>query len=295
MLLVAAAAIWGFATVVIKDVVTSISPFWLVGMRMLSAGLVLAIVFAPRLLRARRNSKLADHVRVGAIIGLFSAAGYLLNTYALLFTTAAKSSFLTSTYVVLTPFLAWMWIKRRPRANNIVAALVCLCGIACITLNAVQANPFAMGWGDAVTLVSAIMFGFEVTAGSVLAPKRDIGVITTVQFLVAGVVSIMVALAFEAPPHLEVLLAPKSVAQVCYLVLAGTCLTMLLQNKGLANVDASLGSLLLSTEAVFGAVFAVIVLGEALTVPMIVGFALVFASLLISEGAPLLGIVKYNN
>ncbi len=61
---------------------------------------------------------------------------------------------------------------------------------------------------------------------------------------------------------------------------------MLLQNKGLANVDAALGSLLLSTESVFGAVFAVVFLGEVFTVPMVIGFALVFAAVVISECIP---------
>ena len=287
-MLVFAAAIWGFATVVIKDVVYDIGPLWLVGLRMLSAGLVLALVFYRRLTRAHRRGRLRDHLRAGALIGVFTATAYLLNTYGLVYTTVAKSSFLTSTYVVLTPFLTWMRVKKRPYLRNYAAAVVCVCGIALITLGgeALDGGLLSIGLGDAITLASAVMFAFEVTAGAVLGPGRDIGVITTAQFLVAGVIALVVAVVFEAPPAVEALLAPHALAGLAYLVLAGTCLTMLLQNKGLAHTDASLGSLLLSTESVFGALFAVMFVGEAFTPAMVVGFVLVFASVVVSECAP---------
>ncbi len=285
-MLAAAAAIWGLATVVIKDIVYLIGPFWLVGIRMLAAGVVLALVFAHRFKRAVRAGTLVDHLRAGAIIGAFTAVAYLLNTYGLMFTTVAKSSFLTSTYVVLTPFLAWAWVRVRPRLHNIAAALVCICGISFITLSGASLQNLSIGYGDALTLLSAIMFAFEVTAGAVLGPRRDIGVLTAVQFMVAGVIALAIAVFVEAPPSLPALLSPHIMGELAYLVLAGTCLTMLFQNKGLANTDAALGSLILSTEAVFGALFAVLLMAEVLTVPMIIGFCLVFAAIVISECAP---------
>ncbi|MEG0071083.1 MAG: DMT family transporter, partial [Raoultibacter sp.] len=124
-LLVVAAAIWGMGTVVIKGTVGSFPPGWLVGIRFLSAGILLSLVLLPRMIRTLN----ANHVRTGVILGVFLGLAYLCNTTGLTDTTASKSSFLTATYCVLMPFLAWIILHKRPTAYNISAAIICILGV----------------------------------------------------------------------------------------------------------------------------------------------------------------------
>ena len=60
-------------------------------------------------------------------------------------------------------------------------------------------------------------------------------------------------------------------------------MALLIQNVGLAHVPASTGSLLLSMESPSGALFSVLLMGEALTSRLLAGFALIFLSILLSD------------
>ena len=280
-MLVLAAAIWGLGTVVIKDAVDEIPPVWLVGLRFLSAGVLLSAVLAPRMVRTLD----AGHVKAGAVLGSFVALTYLFNTTGLAYTTASNSSFLTATYCVMVPFLAWWLMRKRPSRFNVGAGVLCLAGIALVALPA--GGGFSVGLGDGLTLVSALFCGIHITLISRLSPGRDALVLTALQFLVAGVIACACAAFVQEPPSLAVLVDPDMLGSLAYLIVCATCVTLALQNVGLAHVDPAPASLMLSTEAVFGVVFSVVFLDEVLTVPMLAGFALIFVAVLVSEWLPL--------
>ena len=294
--MVLAAAIWGLATVSIKNVLPVMEPSWLTGVRFLSAGIILAAVFAPRFAREARRGQMRDHLIAGLALGLFTALAYLLNTTGLTDTTAAKSSFLTAVYCVLAPFLAWAALRKKPTAFNLVAAVVCLTGVGLVALAgaASDAAPtdggtfgLSLTWGDLITLGSAVFYAFEVVGGSVFVPGKDAGCITAIQFLVAGAITCAFAAATQTPPNPQALADPWILANLAFLVVGATCITMFFQNVGMAHTEPATGALLLSTESVFGALFGVMLLGDPITPLTGAGFALIFASILVSEWLPL--------
>ncbi|MEG0476140.1 MAG: DMT family transporter [Raoultibacter sp.] len=278
-LLVLAAAIWGMGTVVIKGTVTSFPPGWLVGVRFLSAGILLSLVLLPRMMRTLN----ADHLRTGALLGVCLGLAYLCNTTGLTDTTASKSSFLTATYCVLMPFLAWAILQKRPTAYNISAAIICVMGVGCVSLQ--SSGVFTLGFGDVITLISAVFLGLHLALTSKLAPRRDILVLTAVQFVVAGIMGLAWGAATEPLPD-PTLFTPDLLGNLIYLVVAASCIALLLQNIGLAHVPPAPASLFLATESVFGVVFSVAFLGEALNDQMVFGFALIFLAIVVSEYLP---------
>lgn len=289
-LLLLAAAIWGLGTVVIKDTIDTFPPSWLVCIRFTLAGALCCALFAPRIVRVAREGRLLDHVRVGIVFGAVMILAYLLNTNGLAGTTAAKSSFLTGTYCILVPFLAWVTLRRRPTAYNIVAAALCLAGIGLVSLSVGES--LSMSWGDAVTLASAFFVGVQVVVTFKLAPGRDMRVLTAFQFLFGGLFAMPVAVFTGLPPSVGALFDTDVAVSLAYLVVFATCAAMLLQNFGLAKVPPSSGALLLSFESVFGVLFSVLLLGEVLSGPMVVGFALIFFAVLVSEWLPSLEVAR---
>lgn len=283
-LLLLAAAIWGLGTVLIKGLVEEIPPFWLVGIRFFSAGIIFAILFAPQLMKLARERRLLDHVRISLILGIAMIAGYMSNSLGLVDTTAAKSSFLTGLYCVIVPFIAWMVMRKKPTAFNMVAAMLCVAGIGLVSL--VGQESLSMGWGDAVTLLSALFLAVQLALTSKFAPGRNMMVITTLQFLFGGAASMGIASLTEPLPHLGALASPQPAISMTYLVLFATCAALLLQNIGLAKVAPTAGALLLSFESVFGVLFSMLILHETMTLPMICGFALIFAAVVVSEWLP---------
>ncbi len=278
--LVLAAAIWGLGTVVIKDIVYDVPPAWLVGIRFFFAGLILGAVIFPRL-RKRLD---ASHLRIGALLGVILFLEYWLNSLGLTDTTASKSAFLTACYCVLVPFLGWLFLRRRPTRFNIAAAVVCVAGVGFISLSG--SDSLTLGFGDAITLVSALFVALEVITVAKFADGHDVLVLTCVQFFVTGILGFCGAVAVEPMPDFA-RLDPGTWLSLAYLAAFASCATLVLQNTGLAHVEPASGSLLLSTESVFGVLFAILFLGEGVTPQLLIGFALVFCAIVISEYLPL--------
>lgn len=278
--LLVAAAIWGMGTVVIKATVDTFPPAWLVGVRFTFAGLILGIVLFPRL----KKSLNADHLKKGSVLGAFVFLSYWTNSTGLTDTTASNSSFLTSLYCVIIPFLMWALAGPRPTKFNIGAALVCVAGVGCVSF--AGSTDLALRFGDAITLLSAVFLSFHVVYTSKFAAGRDMMVLTIIQFVVAGALGFAAALAFEPMPDFAAL-GIDTYVSLGYLIVFASCIALLLQNIAIAHVDPAPASLFLATESVFGVVFSILFLGEVLTGPLFFGFALIFAGIVISEYLPL--------
>lgn len=279
-MLILTALIWGFGTVVVKETVSNVPPAWLVGIRFFFAGIVLAFAIMPRLVRTLDRA----HLRIGALLGCILFGQYWLNSLGLTDTTASNSAFLTSCSCIIVPFLAWIMLRQPPTRFNIIAAILCILGIGLISLS--STSPLSLGFGDGVTLISALFIAFEVVIVAKSSRNYDVLTLTCIQFFVAGILGFGGALLVEPLPNFAHLSLTTWLALV-YLAVCASCITIVLQNLGLSKVEPTQGSLLLSTEAVFGAVFAIIFLGEELTLSLFAGFTLIFAALVLSEYLPL--------
>lgn len=278
VMLFAATVIWGAAFVAMKDAVEVLGPAQLVGIRFLLAGLLLAALFHKRLAGMLNPGGL----RVGAIMGLILFTAFWLQTLGLTDTSPGKNAFLTATYCVMVPLIMWAVLRKFPGWSCIVAACVCVVGIGLVS---VQPGTFTIGFGDAVTLAGAVIFALEIICISRFTKTYDAIGITILQFICCGLLGLLFGAIFEPAPDPSALTS-GFLLELVYLVVLSSCVCYVFQNVGLAHVPPAQGSLILSLESVFGVVFSVIFYGEQLTEQMVLGFALIFAAILVSELVP---------
>ncbi len=279
IMLLVAAGIWGLGTVVIKSTVDAFPPSWMVGVRFTIAGILLGILSLRRV-----RSIDASHLRAGTILGIFLFLSYWANSTGLTDTTASNSSFLTTLYVVIIPFLGWLITHKKPTAYNIVAALVCVAGVGCVSY--AGSSGFNLRFGDLITLLSALFLSIHVLLTAKYAPGRNMTLLTVIQFLVAGILGFVVGGITEPTPNFTTL-STDTLINLGYLGIFASCIALLFQNTAVAHVDPAPASLFLATESVFGVSFSILFLGEVLTLPLFIGFALIFAGIVISEYLPL--------
>ncbi|MDD6358740.1 MAG: DMT family transporter, partial [Parafannyhessea umbonata] len=149
---------YGASYVVIKDAMEAVATSWLLAMRFGLAAAILGVAFRRRIARTIDLS----HVLAGVVVGLPEALGFLLQNLGLTQTSPGRNAFLTATYCVMVPFLAWAVERRRPGANNVVAALMCLTGVGLLSLTGRQS--LSLGAGDWLTLFSALMYASNMVA-----------------------------------------------------------------------------------------------------------------------------------
>ena len=277
LLIIAATIIWGSSFVIVKDVTNSMPPAWILVVRFTAAAIIMAVAF----LKYRELYFERSHVGFGLLFGLAMFLAYYTQTIGITDTTPGKNAFLTGTYCVIVPFLAWALVRRRPNHYNIVAAVLCIVGIGFISLD----GSLTMRFGDAMTLVCAVFYALHIILVSQFAQGRNIYVLTMWQFVGVAICSLIVGGLFEPMPDWAAVPMDCWIS-LAYLAVACTTVALLFQNIGQAHLPPASAALLLSLEAVFGVVFSVALGAETLTLRIVFGFALVFAAIIISEVLP---------
>ncbi len=273
LMLVAMALMWGFSFFIMKDALEQISTFTLLACRFLAAALIMLALFRRRIARYLN----ARHIVVGVAMGVCMGVAYALQTLGLGETTAGKNAFLTGVYCIIVPFISFFMAREPLTRYNLGAAALCVAGIAFVALDSLSVNR-----GDVLTLAGAVFFAFQIAIAAKYGRELDVNVITFWMFLTVGVMDAIAMLMFEPPIH-TIAWSPALVAVIAFLALFCTCMGMLVQNLGLAHVLASTGSLLLSLESPSGVFFSVLLGGEVLTGRLVIGFALIFISIVLSE------------
>ena len=240
-----------------------------------------AIIMAVAFLKYRELYFERSHVGFGLLFGLAMFLAYYTQTIGITDTTPGKNAFLTGTYCVIVPFLAWVLVRRRPNRYNIVAAVLCIVGIGFISLD----GSLTMRFGDAMTLVCAVFYALHIILVSQFAQGRNIYVLTMWQFVGVAICSLIVGGLFEPMPDWAAVPMDCWIS-LAYLAVACTMVALLFQNIGQAHLPPASAALLLSLESVFGVVFSVALGAETLTLRIVFGFALVFAAIIISEVLP---------
>lgn len=277
LLIIAATIIWGSSFVIVKDVTNSMPPAWILVVRFTAAAFIMAVAF----LKYRELYFERSHVGFGLLFGLAMFLAYYTQTIGITDTTPGKNAFLTGTYCVIVPFLAWALVRRRPNRYNIVAAVLCIVGIGFISLD----GSLTMRFGDAMTLVCAVFYALHIILVSQFAQGRNIYVLTMWQFVGVAICSLIVGGLFEPMPDWAAVPMDCWIS-LAYLAVACTMVALLFQNIGQAHLPPASAALLLSLESVFGVAFSVALGAETLTLRIVFGFALVFAAIIISEVLP---------
>jgi drug/metabolite transporter (DMT)-like permease len=199
----------------------------------------------------------AGEWRQGVIIGLFSAAGMLLQTDAMQFTAASTSAFLTQFYAILIPVWVAVRARRNPGATVWACCALVLAGVA--ILGRFDWRALHLGRGEWETLLSSLFF-----MGQILVLERKEfaanrpGRITFVMFATEAVV--FGALAGVVAPDAAALLTPWTSAPWLAFTLLLTVLctygSFSLMNAWQPKITATEAGLIYCIEPIFGSVMA---------------------------------------
>ncbi len=272
-MLLSAALIWGSSFFMMKGAVDVIPTFFLLAFRFTGGAALLSVVCWKKW-----RQFTWDYLWRGAIIGGFLWAAYSVQTFGIQYTTPSNNAFLTAVYCVLVPFFYWAVMGKRPDRYNISAALLCVAGVALVSIS----GDFTISLGDGLTLVGAFFYAAHIIAVQKVSQGRDIYLLTIFQFAFAGLYAWVGGFLLQEPPS-PAILSVDLVVQMLYLTIMCTTVALLFQNVGQVWSDPASASLLLSLESVFGVLFSVIFYGDPVTPRLLAGFALIFLAVVCSE------------
>jgi drug/metabolite transporter (DMT)-like permease len=192
------AGIWGFGFVAQRSGMEYVGPFAFNGIRFILGSLsLLPLILIRR--RGRGNGGSPQSAGPGRFFRSSLAAGgclfiaVTLQQLGIMFTTAGNAGFITGLYVVLTPIFG-IFLGRKTGKATWLGAVFTLTGLYFLSAagHLDKINP-----GDIITAVSAVFWAFHVLLIDALVRGIDPIALSSGQFVVCGLLSLIAAFFLE--------------------------------------------------------------------------------------------------
>ncbi len=240
LLLLCAAAIWGLAFVFQKTAMEVLGPWTFIASRAALATLALLPVAIYEAHRAGYRRGEADTVsfappgllRAGIFAGVAFFAGATLQQIGLKTATATNGGFLTALYVIITPVLAWVLLRRVPGIALLPAILLSFAGTWALGGGSIG----TLSTGDRFIAACAIFWALHVILSEKGSAFRRPVMFTAFQFAVVATLASIGAFTLETPT----LAAMKAASgEILYVGLLSSALTFTLLTVALRYTASS--------------------------------------------------------
>jgi drug/metabolite transporter (DMT)-like permease len=269
--LFAVAAIWGTAFIT-----QAVAGKYHVAYLFNGACFILAAVFLiPFIPRGR--SILSAQWKWMLIAGGILFVASAMQQVGLLYTRVANAGFLTSLYVVFTPFLLWLGFRERPHWMDVLAVIAATAG-AYFLSSAGKGLQFQNG--DSLELIGAVFWGLHFVILGKFATRFEPVSFAAGQFFITGLLNFLMGLVFE---HLGQLTPLPLIGAILYRASLSIGIGYTLQVWGQRHTAPTDAALILGLEAVFAALAAWLALRQGLLPLQVLGCGIILAAVMFSQ------------
>jgi len=263
--LLATTAVWGGAFLVMKDSLVRQDVYSFLASRFILAAAFM-FIYKPKSLTGLDRK----FVKRAVLIGLLLCSGFIFQTFGLTQTTVSNTGFITGLYLVFTPLISWLLLKREIFKVQWLAVLVATIGLYFISFNGIS-----VGIGEILVLISALLFAGQIVALGEWSDGENTYALTLIQILVSAVIFFALSLkdGFQLPPDNAVWSA------VFYTAFFATFLGFLIQTKAQSVMSATVAGVLLAMETPFALFFGLYFDNDPITLRIISGGTLVLIAM----------------
>lgn len=271
------AIIWGFAFVAQKSSMEVMGPFTFNTTRFILGASCLVLIFP---LFKQHGGKLGKAGwRRASWMGLFLFLGSISQQIGLVSTTAGKAAFITGLYIVLVPILLSLFGQALSRLIWLAVAF----GVTGLYLLSIPDVAFTPNRGDLWVLASALFFALHIIVIGRASIHHNALRLSIAQFYISAALSGVGMWAFESPSVAAIMAGGT---EILYAGVLSVGIAYTLQVFAQIRVPAHTAALVLSLETVFGAIGGVWLLGEEMTVRMLIGATLMMTAIVIAQLKP---------
>jgi len=244
-----------------------------------------AVVLIPFAGISLRNRKKQDAIASEQWLwmGVAGAVLFTASTFqqiGLQYTTSGNASFITSLYVVFVPFILFAFWREAPRWQALFA--VCLAAGGAFLISA--GGDVDIQRGDGFELLGALFWGFYFVVLGKFANRYDAILFSIGHFAISAGLNLIVGLLFE---RTAIVSPPALVGAILYTGIISVGVGYTLQVWGQKYTPPTEAALILSLEAVFGALFGWLILQETMSPSQIVGCILIFLGVILTQNRSL--------
>ncbi|MDA5193496.1 DMT family transporter [Govanella unica] len=283
VLVMLAVVLWSGNFVFVRAAVDVVPPMALSFYRWVLASCLAIAVAWPHL---RRDWPL---IKAGwrslLLLGMTGIAGNSLFVfYGLKTTTAINALLMNSMSPLLTALITFLYFRERPRLSTMIGLALAICGVVWVVIGGDWhlLRTLRLNSGDLWVLVGVATYAVYMAFLRKVPPMHDLS-LNAATFTV-GAITLLPFFLFEyAGGARSDWSAPISWITIIYMAVGTSVISYFCFNKAIRLIGATRASSFLLLTPPIGAVIAMMTLGERLTMPHVIGAALIFAGLFLGR------------
>ncbi|WP_456321000.1 DMT family transporter [Palaeococcus sp. (in: euryarchaeotes)] len=263
LILLGITAIWGFTFPAMKVSLSYMSPILFLAYRFGIASSLMLLIFRRRVLKKEAFLE-------GALLGITLFFGHGFQIVGLKYTSASNSAFITSLYVIFTPFIAYFLLGDILKRRDFLSL-----GIAMLGLYLISGASLNFNYGDLLTVLCALSFAFQIVLVQKFGEKDYISLAFWQIFW-----NFLFSSAYAA--FFEGIKIPNALSPwlgILYTGIFATVIAFTLQVKYQKETKAHKAALIYSSEPIFGHISAFLTIGEILSTRGYLGAMLILGAI----------------
>ena len=218
-----------------------------------------------------RRTLLIGGVSCGVILGFAS----LLQQTGIQHTSVGKAGFITTLYILIVPIIG-LFFHRRMGIVKWLCVFVTVFGMYLLCFK----GGGKLNRGDAIVFLSSFVFACHILTIDHFASRVDCVRMSCIQFFMAGIVSLILALPLEKIVWADIL---KAGVPILYAGVMSSGVAYTLQVVAQRDVHPVIASLIMSLESVFAAIGGWLLLHERLSPSETCGCIIIFAAVIAAQ------------
>ncbi len=288
LIMLLAAAIWGFAFVAQREGMETMGPFLFNTARFfIGTVFLLPIVWYLSKKNKSQNNKETSTKKLlfaGFIAGLFLFLAASFQQVGIQYTTAGKAGFITGLYIFFVPLIG-IFFGQRTGSGTWLGAFIALIGLYLLSIN----KDFSIAQGDLLQLICAIFFAAHILVIGYVAKSMDPLKLSLIQYFVSAVLSFFIAIAIEVITWEMIV---DTAIPLLYAGIMSIAIGYTLQVVAQQHAKSSHAAIILGLEGAFAVLGGWLILDENLSTRGLLGCGLMLLGMFLSQLLPRLSLKK---
>ena len=288
LLMLLAAAIWGFAFVAQREGMETMGPFLFNAARFFIGSAVLfpLVWYLSKKNKTPTNKETSTKklLIAGTIAGLFLFLASSFQQVGIQYTTAGKAGFITGLYIFFVPLIG-IFFGQRTGSGTWLGAFIAVIGLYLLSIN----DDFSIARGDLLQLICAVFFAAHILVVGYVAKRMDPLKLSLIQYVVSGVLSFFIAIAIEVITWQMIV---DTAIPLLYAGVMSIGVGYTLQVVAQQHAKSSHAAIILGLEGAFAVLGGWLILDENLSTRGLIGCGLMLSGMFLSQLLPRLSLKK---
>ena len=288
LIMLLAAAIWGFAFVAQREGMETMGPFLFNAARFFIGSAVLfpLVWYLSKKNKTPTNKETSTKklLIAGTIAGLFLFLASSFQQVGIQYTTAGKAGFITGLYIFFVPLIG-IFFGQRTGSGTWLGAFIAVIGLYLLSIN----DDFSIARGDLLQLICAVFFAAHILVVGYVAKRMDPLKLSLIQYIVSGFLSFFIAIAIEVITWQMIV---DTAIPLLYAGVMSIGVGYTLQVVAQQHAKSSHAAIILGLEGAFAVLGGWLILDENLSTRGLIGCGLMLSGMFLSQLLPRLSLKK---